>query len=188
MTKRQTRAVIETGKPGFPPLDPEHFVPLILKRIAGGESVRSICRDEDMPNRDTVLEWSMSPQYSGQFARARDLQAQSLFDEITDIVDDASNDWMEKHDEESGEVTGYTLNGEAIARSRLRAEMRLKMAAQMALRRYNNRPAEEQVAPPPPLGIDIRRLDPEQRDQLKQLLLLASPPDDAIEGQFKDVT
>ena len=61
---------------------------LICERLADGESLRKICRDEDMPTTSTVCKWlGRNADFAEQYARARELQADSLFDDILDIAD-----------------------------------------------------------------------------------------------------
>lgn len=58
----------------------------ICERLADGESLRSICRDESMPSTKTVLRWlSTIETFRIQYAHARELQADALADEILDI-------------------------------------------------------------------------------------------------------
>lgn len=58
----------------------------ICERLADGESLRSICRDENMPNVSTVLRWlSTNENFCAQYAHARELQADALADQILDI-------------------------------------------------------------------------------------------------------
>lgn len=60
----------------------------ICERIGVGESLRAICRDEEMPALSTVFRWlTIHPEFSDQYARAREEQAEALADEITDIAD-----------------------------------------------------------------------------------------------------
>lgn len=60
----------------------------ICERLADGESLRSICRDELMPSTSTVCKWlANNAQFAEQYARARELQADALFDDILDIAD-----------------------------------------------------------------------------------------------------
>lgn len=60
----------------------------ICERIADGESLRSICRDDEMPGTSAVCKWlGKYPEFAEQYARARELQADSLFDDILDIAD-----------------------------------------------------------------------------------------------------
>lgn len=63
----------------------------ICERIADGESLRSICEDEDMPARVNVIRWLEKDEaLRNQYARARELQADQEFDEIKVIADLAS--------------------------------------------------------------------------------------------------
>src|SRR5271156_2970462 len=62
----------------------------ICNRIADGESLRAICEDADMPHKATVFRWLLAEQHKdfcNQYIRARDIQADVLFDEIHQIAD-----------------------------------------------------------------------------------------------------
>lgn len=60
----------------------------ICERLADGESLRSICRDDEMPAKSTVFKWlGLVPAFADQYARARETQADSLADDIIDIAD-----------------------------------------------------------------------------------------------------
>lgn len=97
----------------------------ICLRIASGESVRSICQDDNMPSKSTVMLWLIDGEhefFSDQYAKARQIQAETLADELFDIADDGSNDWMKRTNKDGEEY--FLLNGEAVARSRLRVDTR----------------------------------------------------------------
>lgn len=58
----------------------------ILHRIAEGESLRAICRDDGMPSLSTVHEWlEADAQFRSKYARAREDQADGIFDGMADI-------------------------------------------------------------------------------------------------------
>lgn len=59
----------------------------ICERIADGESLKSICNDEHMPNKATVFRWLSDEAFRDKYERARDAQADALADEIVDIAD-----------------------------------------------------------------------------------------------------
>lgn len=62
----------------------------ILDRMADGESLRSICRTEGYPKPSTVLTWlATDPIMAEQYARARDAQADALFDELEETAKQA---------------------------------------------------------------------------------------------------
>lgn len=97
----------------------------ICERIASGDSLRTICKDEGFPSKSTVLKWIFqdnNKEFSDQYDKARGIQAELLADEIFDIADDGQNDWMEKTYSDGSVYT--TLNAEAIGRSRLRVDSR----------------------------------------------------------------
>lgn len=111
----------------------------ICERIALGESVRSICDDKAMPSMSTVFKWLRDNEaFSQQYARAREVQADALFDDIIDIADDGRNDWMEKKNAD-GKNIGWQENGEALRRSQLRIDARKWMAGKLRPKKYGDK-------------------------------------------------
>ncbi len=69
----------------------------ICHRLAGGESLRAICADPAMPAKATVFRWlARNEKFRRSYAIARDCLAEDLMDEILEIVDDSSRDYVEK--------------------------------------------------------------------------------------------
>lgn len=61
---------------------------LICEKLADGQSLRSICREEGMPHTATVCRWlARNAPFSEQYARARELQADALFDDCLALSD-----------------------------------------------------------------------------------------------------
>ncbi|MBB3594382.1 hypothetical protein FHX08_004786 [Rhizobium sp. BK529] len=115
----------------------------ICDRISDGESLRSICLAEDMPSKSTVFAWladDAHETFRTMYAYAREAQADSLVDEMTDIADDGSNDWMEKKNA-AGEITGWQENGEALRRSQLRILTRQWIAEKLKPKKYGTKVA-----------------------------------------------
>lgn len=113
----------------------------LCERLADGESLRSICDAEDMPNKATVFRWlAKFPEFSDQYARARETQADSLFDEILSIADDGHNDWMLR---KYGEDERWVENGEALRRSQLRVDARKWMAGKLRPKKYGEKITQE---------------------------------------------
>lgn len=113
----------------------------ICERIADGESLRSICSDDGMPSKSTVFEWLADEKFARfrtKYAHAREAQADALFDEMLDIADDGSNDWMERKNDD-GENIGWRENGEALRRSQLRVSTRQWMAAKLQPKKYGEK-------------------------------------------------
>lgn len=117
----------------------QEIADLICERIADGESLRSICADDAMPSTSTVCKWlSQQKPFSEQYARARELQADALFDEILEIVDDGLNDWIERKGDD-GKTLGWIENGEALRRSALRVDARKWMAGKLQPKKYSEK-------------------------------------------------
>lgn len=112
---------------------------LICEQLSNGESLRSICSQEGRPSKSMVFRWlAANEAFRDQYARAREAQANALFDEILDIADDGRNDWIEKRNA-AGEVIGWQENGEAIHRSQLRIDARKWMASKMQPKKYGDK-------------------------------------------------
>jgi hypothetical protein len=126
---------------GRPSLFTAELAAAICERISLGESLRSICRDEKMPAKSTVFEWlSQDAAFADQYARARESSADVLAEEILEIADDATNDWMERNAEDNA---GWVANGEHIQRSRLRVDTRKWIAAKLKPKKYGERQTVE---------------------------------------------
>lgn len=111
----------------------------ICTRIAAGESLRAICQDEHMPAASTVFLWLIKHlEFSEQYARAREAQADFLADEIIEISDDGTNDWMVRNGKD-GEDSTYVLNGEHVQRSKLRVDSRKWFASKVAPKKYGDK-------------------------------------------------
>ncbi len=121
---------------------PERAAAICL-RLADGESLRSICKDEEVPDKSTVLRWlAVHEEFRDQYARAREAQADHYAEEIVDISDDGTNDWMERQstaEKGAGVNTGWVLNGEHVQRSRLRMDARKWLASKLAPKKYGDK-------------------------------------------------
>jgi hypothetical protein len=90
-----------------------------------------------MPDKATVFRWlAQNEGFRDQYARAREAQADALFDEMLDIADDGSNDWMERKREDGS--TEEVLNHEHIQRSKLRIDARKWMAGKLRPKVYGD--------------------------------------------------
>ena len=67
-------------------MDREAIKTEICERIAGGESMRAVCRDAHMPDRATVLRWLEGDEaFAARCARARELQADALEEDMAEV-------------------------------------------------------------------------------------------------------
>ena len=134
MTK--TKPAPKKRKTGRPSLYTEALAAEICRRLAEGETLRSVCRDKAMPDKATVLRWLADKKkavFREQYVYAREMQADALFDEALEIADDASGDWTEDKDGKK------VVDHENIQRSRLRVDTRKWAAGKMAPKKYGDK-------------------------------------------------
>jgi hypothetical protein len=129
----------------------------ICKRLAEGESLNRICKDEHIADKSNVFRWLLATDnklyntFRDNYAQAREIQYQCMADDIIDIADDGRNDWMEKEDPTN---EGYDFNGEALGRSRLRVDTR-KWFMSKVLPKFKDKPEEVQ-RPTEPINVTFR--------------------------------
>ncbi|TIX18505.1 MAG: terminase small subunit protein [Mesorhizobium sp.] len=114
----------------------------ICEQLADGKSLRSICLADDMPDRVTVHRWLLDPAreaFCNQYTRAREMQADTHVDEMQDIADDGSNDYITKTNADGS--TYEQVNSEHIQRSRLRIDTRKWVAERMKPKKYGSKVA-----------------------------------------------
>lgn len=97
----------------------------------------------DFPSYSTIMKWiSEDDKISDKYARAKEAQADYMADEMLDIADDGSNDWMAKLDKDGSNI-GYQLNGEHVQRSRLRLDTRKWLASKLKPKKYGEKIQQE---------------------------------------------
>lgn len=160
----------EETKRGRPSDYTEELAETICLRLAEGESLRSVCRDDDMPSKQAVLRWlARNESFRAQYVRAKEEGAEAIAEELFDIADDGSNDWMEKLDKD-GEVIGYQLNGEHVQRSKLRIDTRKWYLSKIMPKKYGERIQHDQ-------SITMTNLTDEELDRkLQELTNAQSKP------------
>ncbi len=121
---------------GRPSTYSEEIAAEICGRLAAGEALTHICRDEHMPAVITVYAWQLRhPEFASSYARAREDQADTYADEIVCIADEV----------QIGETTTVRdgvvekVTGDMVQRSKLRIDARKWVAAKLKPRRYGDR-------------------------------------------------
>lgn len=126
---------------------------LICERIAGGESLKKITDDADMPARSTIYKWlDENVDFSDRYTRAKEDCADYMVEEMLEIADDGTNDYNERFDKD-GEIIGWQLNNEHVNRSRLRVDTRKWIAAKLKPVKYSDR-IQQEIQTPKPLQIE----------------------------------
>ena len=128
---------------GRPTLYTEKLADNICEMLASGTSMRTISLDENMPCCSTMFKWIReNEEFSQQYAIAKQECADALVEEILDIADDGTNDWMEAHGKD-GDNVGWKINGESMQRSRLRVDTRKWIASKMKPKKYGDKLFQE---------------------------------------------
>ena len=144
-----------TGKPqnkeekpiGRPSLYTEELANEICVRLGLGESLRKICLDDGMPSLASVMSWlTKKPDFLEQYTRAREIQAETQFDELIDIVDQPPE--LSHITNNKGELVEVKFDSSYVAWMKLRVDTRKWTAARMAPKKYGeHKQAEEQTDP-----------------------------------------
>jgi hypothetical protein len=109
---------------GRPTIFNKELADTVCARIAEGESLRSICADPEMPSVSSIIRWLLDEdkkEFWVQYAHARAAQAELMFDELLEIADDGSNDYMTIV---KGSETYNVEDREVTNRSKLRVDTR----------------------------------------------------------------
>lgn len=114
----------------------------ICARVADGETIRQITRADHMPSAATVYRALAKPgSFCEQYAIAKEAQLTRWEEELIEIADDGSNDWLER-EADDGRVT-VVANTDHLNRSRLRVDTRKWIMSKRAPKRYGERVVNE---------------------------------------------
>jgi hypothetical protein len=101
-------------------------------------SLRSVCSEKDMPSMSTVLDWLKEDKsFSLQYARACEIRAEGIADEILDIADDSSRDTKTIKNKNGDDYE--VEDTEWVNRSKLRVESRKWLLAKMMPKKYGDK-------------------------------------------------
>jgi hypothetical protein len=150
-------AVVEQPKqeerakhPGGRPSDyNQEIADKICERIACGESARSICRDDEMPALSTLFRWlSRNKEFSEQYARAKEEQADALEDELLNIADEVGQPLIV--DGAAVMVDGkpmMVVDNAAVQHAKLRVDARKWVASKLKPKKFGDRITAEHSGP-----------------------------------------
>ena len=132
---------------------PSDYTPEIAARIcaelAEGKSLRKVCEADDLPSEVTVRTWVLEDRegFSAQYTRAREFQADAIFDESFEIADGKGD----------------------VNRDRLRVDTRKWALARMAPKRYGEKVTQVHEGGDKPVDVNI--LSPvEVRERMARIL------------------
>lgn len=116
----------------------------ICRRLGEGESLRAICRDSAMPAEATVRGWvidGIDEEFAARYHRARELQAFGWAEEILEVADDGTNDFVERERENGSKYVAF--DAENVQRSRLRIDARKWLVSKILPKIYGDKVSAE---------------------------------------------
>ena len=120
--------------------DPE-MTTIICARLAEGEPLSRMCKEDGMPSIMSVYRWlDAHPEFREKYARARADQADTLADEIVEIADERTSPEM-------------------INQQRLRVDARKWVASKLKPKKYGDSLAvggHDELAPLKITAVDVR--------------------------------
>lgn len=129
----------------------------ICERLIEGESLRSVCRDPEMPAISTVMLWiTKHSAFSEQYEKATEERAAGMFEDMFDIADDVEPD------------------AASVAKARLRVDTRKWALSKMLPKKYGDKITQEHTgADGGPIQsqatVDVTGLTPEQQEALASI-------------------
>lgn len=132
-----------TGRPTVYSIE---LVDEICEHIATSEvGLHILCKELNYPSVTTLMRWLAEPDkeyFREQYARARELQAEFMKDQILNIADDTTNDTIQiQIRDKKGDVISEKdiENTEWTNRSRLRVEARKWLMSKLAPKKYGDK-------------------------------------------------
>lgn len=113
----------------------------VLSEVSEGKTLRETCRKIGTPE-STVRRWVLDDRegFAARYAHAKELQVECWADELREIADDGSNDWMTiQRGGESVEVE----NREVVNRSRLRIDTLKWLMSKITPKKYADKTVSE---------------------------------------------
>ena len=148
----QTGKVTTRGRPSLYSQEVAHE---ICTRLGLGESLRKICGDDHVPSLATVMYWlNTKPDFLEQYTRAREIQAETQFDQLIDIVDQPPE--LSYVTDKNGELIEVKFDSSYVAWMKLRVDTRKWTAARMAPKKYGEHKQPEQAVDPTVIDVSVR--------------------------------
>lgn len=111
----------------------------ICEQLAKGRSLRLICKDDKVSKSSGLIRYHLlhDTKFLEQYEIARNIGLDVMADELLEIADDGTNDFVTKHNKDGSSY--LAVNIEHIQRSRLRSDVRKWYLSKLAPKRYGDR-------------------------------------------------
>jgi hypothetical protein len=138
----------KAARPGQPSAYTPELAAKVCEHIANGLSLRAIAAIPDMPATSTIMAWldGARPEFSEQYARAREAQADKMAEDILVIADEECTTVRASKHGMDGGVDGMqevVFDATAVARNRLRVDARKWLASKLAPKKYGDKVLNE---------------------------------------------
>ncbi len=179
MMSNENSGVAPRDRGGRPSGYTEEIAATICEAIAEGSSLSTACKGEGMPSVRTALRWlDRHNEFARMYAHAREVRADAWGEQILDIADDTSEDWVDR--QKADGTTERVLDHEHVTRSKLRVDARKWLMSKAAPRKYGdkldlNYSGSVQVAS----GPDLSHLSDDELAVMRLLLEKAETPKEA---------
>ena len=114
----------------------------ICERLADGESMRSVCRDEALPCMSTIFKWLREkPEFLQQYEIAKEECADALVEDMLDIADNHAAQPLLKDGEPvviDGKVV-MMVDAVGVNHARLRVDTRKWAASKLKPKKYGDK-------------------------------------------------
>lgn len=148
----------------------------LLAAIMGGASMRKACRDLGLDNATVYADIRADPDFSRQYARACEVRADDMFDEMIEIADTpVAGEIRKQLKDGTEEVTIEDMLGHR----RLQVDTRKWALARMNPRKYGEKVQVGGAEDLPPVQIDATVLSDEA---LREILAATRAKPEADEG------
>ena len=104
----------------------------ILSEIERGKALRNILKSDGMPSSSTFYIWLEDENKSKQYARATELRAENIFEDILNIADNNTADIITS-------LEGERTNNDVIQRSRLMVDARKWYLSKLNPKKYGDK-------------------------------------------------
>lgn len=122
---------------GRPTIFTQELGDIICERLSDGQSMRTICKADDMPCVRTVYYWlRTNEEFLYQYNIAKEESADAMIEEMLDIADDGTNDYMTI---KKGNYEYNVEDREVTNRSKLRVDTRKWIASKLKPKKYGEK-------------------------------------------------
>ena len=114
--------------------DKDNIFEYVCQEIEKGRALRNVLKDDNMPSTSTFYQWLDNDEVKAkQYARATEVRADIIFDDILAIADENTNDTS--INENGIEV----VNNDVIQRSRLRIDARKWVLSKLNPKKFGDK-------------------------------------------------